>query len=198
MEVKNVAESYNKIADEYVQRHGYVGLSVPTLNRFVALLPKGAKVLDVGCGGGQDAKFLDEHGCEVLGIDVSTKMIALAEAHAPKVNFEVADLMTLPDLAESDAIWCYRVFHHVPLTEQDAFLEKLSRLLKNGGILCLTSNVSETGADYEAFDSGNDSLLKKRLTAESFRELLIRHGFEPIHFSFWTGGQGMEIFGRKT
>ncbi|MFH1089569.1 MAG: class I SAM-dependent methyltransferase [Candidatus Uhrbacteria bacterium] len=192
---KIIAKSYDKIAKEYTEKHGYnEQLSIPSLKIFLTFLPIGAEILDVGCGGGQDSKFLANKGCLVVGLDVSKKMIELAKKHAPEIKFKNVDVMKMLTSKKYDGIWCCRVFHHISVKKQDKFLAKLKTLLKKDGILYITSVVSDKKEDYEAFDSGNDSLLKKRLTEKSFKNLLIRHGFEILKFKYWVGKKGMEIF----
>jgi len=196
---KSIAKSYDKIAQEYTKQHGYdEQLSVPSLKKFLAFLPTQAEVLDIGCGGGQDSKFLADNGCSVLGIDVSKEMIKLAKKFAPKMNFKIADIMKMSSSNKYDGIWCCRVFHHISMNEQDKFLDKIKSLLKKDGVLFLTSVVSDKKSDYEAFDSGNDGLLKKRLTAKSFKNLLVQRNFKILKFNYWVGKKGMEIFAKKS
>lgn len=59
------------------------------------------RVLDLGCGTGEHARLLAEHGFEVAGIDRSDEMIAKArEAGEPEgVRFVVGDLREIGDLA---------------------------------------------------------------------------------------------------
>lgn len=198
MKQKSVEKSYNKIAKEYVQRHSYgEQLSKPSLKKFLKFLPVKAKVLDVGCGGGQDSKFLADNGCLVFGIDVSKEMIKLAKEYTSKADFKIIDVMKLSTNKKYDGIWCCRVFHHISIKEQEKFLNKLFLLLKQGGVLYLTSVVSHKKECFEAFDSGNDGLLKKRLTAKSFKSLFTHRDFKILNFKFWVGKEGMEIFVKK-
>lgn len=61
MENKTTKNYYNIIAKEYTQKHGYgEHLSIQSLGKFASKLLPRAKVLDVGCGGGQDSKFLSD------------------------------------------------------------------------------------------------------------------------------------------
>ena len=86
---KSIAHYYNKIAEEYTKQYGYgEQLSIPSLYKFLSYLPTKASVLDVGCGGGQDSKFLAENGCFVLGVDISTEMIKLAKKYAPQAKLK--------------------------------------------------------------------------------------------------------------
>lgn len=74
-----------------------------------AMLPRGARVLDAGCGPGRLAGYLHGVGHHVTGVDVDPALIAAAKRDHPGPRYEVADLATLPDLdlgAPFDAIVC--------------------------------------------------------------------------------------------
>lgn len=196
---KSIAKSYDKIARAYVFQHeDSAHLSKKSLDRFVSFLPQNASVLDVGCGGGRDAKYLFERGVCVRGIDVSARMIRLAKSYAPDIVFENIDVMELSVRKKYDGVWCCRVFHHISLNEQERFLKRLKALTQKGGIIFLTSVVSDTKEDYEALDSGNDGLLKKRLMPKSFKKLLLNQGFILLHFRYWTEGRGMEVIVKRS
>lgn len=64
-----------------------------------ALLPRGARVLDAGCGPGRVAGALHERGHDVLGVDVDPELIAAARTDHPGPRWQVADLAAL-DLDE--------------------------------------------------------------------------------------------------
>ena len=195
---KSIAKSYDKLAYSYTKKHAYdEHLAISSLNKFLKLLPNKAKVLDIGCGGGQDAKYLSDNNCVVLGIDVSKEMIKLAKNYSPNSKFKVIDLMKLPSSLKYEGLWCCRVFHHISLSEQDKFIFKLKSLLKKNGILYITCAVSDKKVNYEAYDSGNDGLLKKRLTAKSFKELLLKYDLKILKFKYWDGKNHMEIFAKN-
>ena len=56
----------------------------------------GRKALVVGCGLGDDAKFLHELGFEVTGFDISETAVNWAKRLNPEIHFEVADLFSPP------------------------------------------------------------------------------------------------------
>jgi len=60
---------------------------------FAAILPRGL-VVDIGCGSGVLARELTRAGFDVLGIDASPSMIALARQNAPRARFEAASFNT--------------------------------------------------------------------------------------------------------
>jgi SAM-dependent methyltransferase len=57
---------------------GFTGLAVAAAHELLARLERSARVVDLGCGDGTTARLLSEAGHEVLGIDASPAMIALA------------------------------------------------------------------------------------------------------------------------
>jgi SAM-dependent methyltransferase len=60
-----------------------------------ALLPRGARVLDAGCGPGRVGAFLHAAGHEVVGVDVDPVLIAAAEEDHPGPRWLVGDLAEL-------------------------------------------------------------------------------------------------------
>jgi SAM-dependent methyltransferase len=60
-----------------------------------AFLPRGARVLDAGCGPGRVGAFLFEAGHEVVGVDVDPVLIAAAEEDHPGPRWLVGDLAEL-------------------------------------------------------------------------------------------------------
>lgn len=63
-----------------------------------AMLPRGARVLDAGCGTGRIAGELHRRGHQVVGVDVDPELIAAAREDHPGPTWVVADLADL-DLA---------------------------------------------------------------------------------------------------
>lgn len=60
-----------------------------------AILPRGARVLDAGCGTGRIAAELVNRGHHVVGVDVDPQLIAAATEDHPGPEFHVADLAEL-------------------------------------------------------------------------------------------------------
>lgn len=60
-----------------------------------AMLPRGARVLDAGCGPGRVGAVLHERGHTVVGVDADPVLIEAAEADHPGPRWLVADLTDL-------------------------------------------------------------------------------------------------------
>lgn len=115
------------------------GLLLCDVGTVINLLPRRpARVLELGCGGGWFSCFLARHGYEVVGVDISSDMIALAEQNRgtqalPNLKFTVGDYETLGFSNEFDAVVFYDSLHHAD-SEHDA-LAAAFKALKPGGLL---------------------------------------------------------------
>ena len=113
----------------------------------LAHVPAHAKrALDVGCGDGVITRALASRGMNVLGIDVSPRMIDLARGRsdpALRIEYRHADVMTdaLPDGA-FDLVVSVAVVHHLPL---DAIVPRLARLVAPGGTLLIQDVMNRRG-----------------------------------------------------
>jgi SAM-dependent methyltransferase len=117
---------------------------------FVELIQAGelnmGKLLDVGCGTGENALYLAEEGFSVVGVDLSTRAIDAAKAKASerklKVDFILANALSL-DLKNGyfdDAIDS-GLFHTFNDVDRIAFARQIARVLKTGGryfMLCFS------------------------------------------------------------
>lgn len=57
-----------------------------------AMAPRGARILDVGCGQGRMGAYLHAHGHRVTGVDLDPHLIDRARQACPDATWEVADL----------------------------------------------------------------------------------------------------------
>lgn len=104
-------------------------------------LPRGAKVLDVGCGIGGSARILArDYGLDVLGISISPGQIArareLTPADLPHCRFAVMDALNL-QLPDGDfaAVWSVEACPHMP--DKQRYADELLRVLRPGGRLAI-------------------------------------------------------------
>ena len=97
----------------------------PPVAKFIARLPDGARVLDIGCGNGKDAVAVLEHGCQCVCVDLSVEQCGTArrklETHAMALAgacpaFEVlqGDCESLPFKDGAfDAVLFIATLHHL-------------------------------------------------------------------------------------
>lgn len=150
------------------------------LDRLVAALPAGGRVLDVGCGAGEPiAAYLMAQGLRVTGVDFSGPMLALCRARFPQARWIEADMRTL-DLGETfDGILAWHSFFHLRPGEQEETLRRFSAHLAPGGVLLATvgSRASEVVGRV-----GDDPVYHSSLSAEGYQRVLEASGMELTRF----------------
>ncbi len=133
-------ELFDKWADRY-DESVQSGCGFPfagyeaTLDRVVALaaVEPNLHVLDLGIGTGNLARRFVDLGCEVWGVDISSKMLARAHTKLPSVRLVQGDIAAgwpsgLPD--RLDRIVSAYVFHHFDLSTK---VDLVARLLRDHG-----------------------------------------------------------------
>jgi ubiquinone/menaquinone biosynthesis C-methylase UbiE len=138
---------YDMAAPRYVQ---FVGTEISSategpidqslLAAFVELVKRQTidRVADVGCGPGRAAAFMAERGLDVVGVDVSEAMLAVARNAHPQIKFEEGQLDALPFESGvlAGAVCWYSIIYTPPDRLAGAFGE-LARVLIPGGYVLL-------------------------------------------------------------
>ena len=124
---------YNRNADDYVAQSLKVDISYQYPD-FEACLEPGARILDLGCGGGRDSKHFLDQGFDVVSVDGSPGMCRCAEA---LLGRPVRCLLfsDLDYVEEFDGIWACASLLHVPKDKFDGVMRKVERALKPQGVL---------------------------------------------------------------
>lgn len=103
------------------------------LSEFLALLPPGARILELGCGGGRDAEAMIAAGFDVDPTDGTPEIARKAEERLG-CPVRVLRFDELDALEPYDAVWASASLLHVPRDALPQVLGLVFKALKPGGI----------------------------------------------------------------
>lgn len=150
-------DTYDRIAGDWARDHEGDTWWRQCTTRFASLLPKGARLLDAGCGSGQKAKFFQDRGVRVLGIDFSEKLLAIARQTAPASEFRLLDLRAIGTVPEEfDAVFAQASLLHIPKAETFSVLDGMVSRLVPGGLLYVAVKAQRPGHPEEEIVTEND------------------------------------------
>lgn len=97
------------------------------------------KVLDVGCGAGSHALYLQQKGVDVTAIDISAHAVETAKKRGVKQVFQL-DLMTVSEKFDTILLLMNGTGIFQTLAQTSAYLQKLKLLLNPGGQILIDSS----------------------------------------------------------
>ena len=189
-----VAQGYDRIADRFAEWAAQI--HDPGREEWVArldtVLPEGARVLELGCGGANQSSRRLANRYQLTGVDISHEQLARARAALPDVEFIHDDFTEIEFDADSfDAVVSVHVFNHLPREELAPLYARIARWLRPDGYLLVSTPGRDNPAWYEedwlgapTFFSGWDAETNIRLVREAGFTIL-DHGapdmVEPGH-----------------
>lgn len=147
-------------------------------------LKPGQQVLDIGCGWGALARFMQQnYNVEVTGISVSSEQIEYAKNadKSGKINWIFNDYRELQ--GNFDRIVSVGMFEHVGYKNYKSFMREVRRLLKDDGIFLLHtigSNAQRKGTDpwIDKYIFPNGMLPAEVNLTEAFNDLFIMEDWQ--------------------
>lgn len=140
--------------------------------RFLARLPSGGAILDLGCGSGRDSLAFLTSGYAVTSVDGSQAMVdatsELTGRSTRKLRFDELDYCGV-----FDGIWACASLLHVARKELDVTMKRVTRALRPGGVLYVSFKLG----DGERFVNGRHFT---DFTLTSFRSWLTMSGFATL------------------
>lgn len=178
---KSAVEIYDKIAKDYAESFVKKEEEEEIIEEFLQMLPKGARLLDVGCGTADYFDFIAKHDLHYTGIDLSKEMIKVAREKHKDGEFYVQDMRKM-DFPESvfDGIFCFNALIHMPMEEVKIVVADFHAVLKQGGKIIISVQEGE-GEDLvdEAY-LPNQKIFLRRFTEQELTDILTKHGFKVL------------------
>ena len=103
------------------------------LMAFLAQLPPGARILELGCGAGGDTAEMLARGFDVRATDGSPEMADVASKHLGR-TVETLLFHDLDEVEAYDAVWANACLLHVPRAELADILARIWRAMKAEGV----------------------------------------------------------------
>jgi SAM-dependent methyltransferase len=156
-------------------------LDKPYIERFLGHLPKGATVLDLGCGGGDPvARHIVAQGFRVTGVDGSPTLISLCQNRMPEQEWVVSDMRTVALGRRFGGILAWDSFFHLAYDDQRAMFSVFAAHAAAGAILMFNAGHAK-GEAIGAYRG--DPLYHASLDPAEYGALLAGAGFELIEHS---------------
>ena len=130
-------------------------------------------IIEVGCGAGWLCPTLKPFG-RVTATDLCAEVLSRARARIPEVEFVAGDFMALDfETAKYDVVVTLEMLSHV--ADQDAFMAKLARMLKPGGVLMLGTQNRPVLQNHNNIPAPEPGQLRRWVDKPELEALLKRH-----------------------
>ncbi|MGR3515122.1 MAG: class I SAM-dependent DNA methyltransferase [Paracoccaceae bacterium] len=171
---------YDRQAEAFDAERSRAFFEARWLARFGDGLPRGGRVLDLGCGTGEPiSAWLINEGFALTGVDFSQNMLAIARGRWPDGDWREGDMRALSLDERFDGIIAWHSFFHLTPSEQRAALPKIAEHLRPGGRLLVTIGPK---AGEETGTVGGEPVYHASLSPAEYAMLLESCGLVMTHF----------------
>lgn len=185
---QKVHEGYNKSAKAYSSVFRDQFKNNKHLELLIERLKSGAKVLDVGCGGGKPIdSYLVQRGFEVIGFDISEEQIKLAKLNVPEAQYSVMDMSDLKEgQFQVDAVVSFYALFHIPREQHLHILQLFRTFVKTNGLILLTMGADDWEGKEDDFCGAE--MYWSHYGAEKNLDIVEQSGFKVIFSEIDTAG----------
>jgi 2-polyprenyl-3-methyl-5-hydroxy-6-metoxy-1,4-benzoquinol methylase len=166
---------------------------------------KNKRILDVGCANGELSRIIKEHGNYIIGLDILKEHLDFAKKNCNEVV--LSNVTKLPFQEKNfDAVFAGELIEHLSEEDLDKFLEETKRVLKDDGLLIITTPNPDfiklklrgitkekmiTGAHVTIYSLNE---LKKKLTSHDFN-IIAKNGLGKMGFLISTKIPILSLYG---
>ena len=169
---------YEKHANGWDRHRPRVFFEKAWLDKLIALLPTGGRVMDIGCGSGEPiSSYLISCGFDVTGLDASAAMLEIANSRFPDANWIHMDMRELDLDRKFDGIISWDGFFHLKQDEQRQALRSFADHLAAEGAMMLT--IGHEAGEVTGVVEGEE-VYHASLAPEEYQSILESLGFRSI------------------
>lgn len=176
-----IAEHYDRHAHAFDAARGRAFTERHWFDRFLLAVPRGGHILDLGCGAGEPIdRYLIDSGHNVTGVDISSRMIALARTRFGRHEWIHADMRHIAPGRTFHGVLAWDSLFHLPHQDQADMIQRIGKWLEPGGALLFTSgteNGVEMGTQF------GDPLYHASLDPSEYRELFRVSGMIEVAYA---------------
>jgi len=191
-------KTYDKVAGAYAREFFDDGIDLKHLDKFLLLLPKRAKILDVGCGPGNYTAYMMEKGFDVEGIDLSQGMLKVAKRLVTKGKFRLMDMRKLKYRSRLfDGLCVAYSLYHIELKQVPKTLKELHRVLKSKGLIILMLQQGRGEGIMSEPLNPKEKMFFKYYQKNEIEQLLKMANFRVIYEAERKSRHGLELKQKK-
>ncbi len=179
------AQTYDQSAQTWSGVHNSKGFWATEMENFHRLLPSG-KILEIGSGGGRDAKELVELGYEYVGTDISTGLLEVARQNLPNETFLNQSVYDLDFQGEKfDGFWASAVLLHIPKDRMNEALARIKSVLVTRaiGFISLKDGIGEK-VEHDEINGKQLERFFSYWQKDEFAKMLQENGYTVIDYSY--------------
>ncbi len=131
---------YNNSADAMALKFRNIGARVDDVKRALELAGNSsdAKVVEIGCGDGRDAKIIVPLVKSYIGFDIAPRFIEIAKNYVPEANFRIGDAVTYVYPQELDIVFAFASLLHLQRADMQSVCNRVALALRPGGIFYIS------------------------------------------------------------
>ena len=175
---------FDKCANVYQEKFMDLNLYHDSFDLFYNNIKKdNAHILDVACGPGNITHYLLKHrpDFKISGIDLSPKMIALAQKNNPEAEFQVMDCRDIQALNEVyDGIICGFCLPYLSKEEAIEFIKNASKALTINGLIYISTMEDDYSQSGFKTSSSGDCMFIHYHQADYLTQALNENGFKIL------------------
>ncbi|MDO4183193.1 MAG: class I SAM-dependent methyltransferase [Coriobacteriia bacterium] len=156
---------YRKNADGFVCETADAGMA-KLQAAFAGMLPRGGRVLDLGCGSGRDSLAFARAGFDVCPMDGSPQMCAAAR-RLTGLRVDCATFEEYEPQGVYDGIWACSSLLHLPGERLAGVVAKYAAVLREGGVFYMSFKLG-------SFEGMRNGRWFTDMTEETLRAVLER------------------------